>query len=84
VPYVAILTYTACTAENNVLTGVLYASVFAAGAAVAPIVLGSLAGLVPERIYRSAVFRRVFQIMCGAVLIFFGARFIYYSFKLVR
>ncbi len=39
VPYVAILTYIACIAENTVLAGILYASVFATGTAIAPIVL---------------------------------------------
>ena len=37
VPYVAILTYIACVAENAVLAGILYAALFAAGTALAPI-----------------------------------------------
>jgi len=37
VPYVAILTYIACVAENAVLAGILYAALFAVGTALAPI-----------------------------------------------
>ena len=37
VPYVAILTYIACVAQNAVLAGILYAALFAAGTALAPI-----------------------------------------------
>jgi len=36
VPYVAILTYIACVAENTVLAGILYAALFVAGTALAP------------------------------------------------
>jgi len=82
-PYIAILTYIACTAENNVFMGVLYAAVFAAGAAIATIVLGSLTGFLSEKIYRSVSLRRAFQIICGAVLIVFGGRLIYYIMKLI-
>ena len=80
-PYIAILTYIACVAEQNVLTGVLYAALFAAGAAVAPMVLGALTGLLSERVYRSIRLRRVFQLVCGAVLILFGARLIFLFFR---
>jgi sulfite exporter TauE/SafE len=83
VPYIAILTYIAYMAENNVFMGVLYAAVFATGAAIAPIVLGGLTGLISERIYSSVTLRKVFQIVCGAVLIFFGARLVYYVLKLI-
>jgi sulfite exporter TauE/SafE len=80
-PYIAILTYIACTAEHSVVTGVLYAALFAAGTAGAPIVLGALMGLVSERVYRSTRLRRVFQLLCGGVLILFGARLVYLLFR---
>jgi sulfite exporter TauE/SafE len=81
VPYIAILTYIACIAEENILTGVVYAAVFAAGAAVAPIVLGGLTGFLSQKIYYSMKLRKAFQMVCGAVLVIFGARFIYYVLR---
>jgi sulfite exporter TauE/SafE len=80
-PYIAILTYIACSAEHSILTGVLYAALFAAGTAGAPIVLGAFMGLVSEKVYRSKRLRRVFQLICGGVLILFGARLIYLIFR---
>ncbi len=77
-PYIAILSYIACIAENIATLGILYAALFAAGAAVAPIVLGSLTGLLSDGVYRSAKLHRVFQIICGIALIVFGARLFYY------
>jgi sulfite exporter TauE/SafE len=80
-PYIAILTYIACIAEQSIITGVLYAALFATGAAAAPIVLGALVGLVSERVYRSIRLLRVFQFVCGSVLILFGARLVFLFFR---
>jgi sulfite exporter TauE/SafE len=78
VPYVAILTYIACVAENEVVAGIWYATVFALGAAIAPIVLGAFVGFIPGRAVTSMKLRRTFQAVCGAVLILFGFQFLYY------
>jgi len=83
VPYVAILTYIACVAENAVLTGILYAAFFAAGTALAPIALGSLMGIIPEKLFRSAKLLKTFQVVCGVVLVFFGFQLIYYVLNLI-
>jgi len=83
VPYVAILTYIACIAENTVLLGTLYAALFATGTAIAPIVLGTLMGIIPGRLFKSAKLRKVFQVVCGVILVLFGAQLIYYLLKLV-
>ena len=83
VPYVAILTYIACVAENAVLTGILYAALFAAGTALAPIALGSLMGIIPEKLLRSAKLLKTFQVVCGVVLVFFGFQLIYYVLNLI-
>jgi len=83
VPYVAILTYIACVAENAVLAGILYAALFAAGTALAPIVLGSLMGIIPEKLFRSAKLLKTFQVVCGVVLVFFGFQLIYYVLNLI-
>ena len=83
VPYVAILTYIACVAENAVLAGILYAGLFATGTAIAPIVLGTLMGVVPEKLFKPAKLLRTFQIICGVVLILFGFQLIYYVLNLV-
>ncbi|MBW2038480.1 MAG: sulfite exporter TauE/SafE family protein [Deltaproteobacteria bacterium] len=83
VPYVAILTYIACVAEDVVLAGILYAAVFATGTAVAPIVLGALMGIIPEKLFKSAKLLRTFQVVCGVVLVLFGAQLIYYVLNLV-
>jgi len=83
VPYVAILTYIACVAENAVLAGILYAAVFAAGTALAPMVLGSLMGIIPEKLFRSAKLLKTFQVVCGVVLVFFGFQLIYYVLNLI-
>lgn len=83
VPYVAILTYIACVAEDAVLAGILYAALFATGTAVAPIVLGTLMGILPERLLRSGRLYKVFQIVCGVVLVLFGCQLVYYVVNVV-
>ena len=83
VPYVAILTYIACVAENAILTGIWYAVMFAIGTAIAPIVLGSLMGIIPEKLIRSEKIFKIFQVVCGVVLILFGLQLIYYVWNLV-
>ena len=83
VPYVAVLTYIACITEKNILAGILYAAIFSAGASVAPIVLGSLMGVISEKLFRSAKLLRAFQLACGIVLLLFGFQLIYYILKLV-
>jgi len=83
VPYVAILTYIACVAEDAVLAGILYAALFAVGTALAPMVLGSLMGIIPEKLFRSAKLLKTFQVVCGVVLVFFGFQLIYYVLNLI-
>ncbi len=83
VPYVAILTYIACVAENAVFLGILYAALFAAGTALAPIASGSLMGIIPEKLFRSAKLLKTFQVVCGVVLVFFGFQLIYYVLNLI-
>lgn len=83
VPYVAILTYIACVAENAVLAGILYAAIFAAGTAIAPIVLGALMGIVPRKLFKSAKALKAFQVICGTLLILFGFQLTYYVLILV-
>jgi len=78
VPYVAILTYIACVAENAIVAGIVYAAVFAAGTAVAPVVLTTLMGIIPGTLLSSPKLLRVFQVICGAVLALFGLRLLYY------
>jgi sulfite exporter TauE/SafE len=83
VPYVAILTYIACIAENAVLTGVLYGALFALGTAVAPILLGTLMGIIPGKLLRTDKLYRAFQVICGIILILFGGQLIYYVVHLI-
>jgi len=78
-PLVAILTYIACKTEH-IATGMLYAVSFGVGAAVAPIVLGAVTGILPEKLVRSTKSRKVFQFVCGSVLIAFGLELIYSIF----
>jgi sulfite exporter TauE/SafE len=78
VPYVAILTYIACVAENSILVGVLYAALFAIGTAIAPVVLGTLMGIIPAKLFRSAKWLKVFQVICGVVLILFGLQLVFF------
>jgi sulfite exporter TauE/SafE len=84
VPYVAILTYIACVAEDAVVAGIVYASVFAVGTAIAPIVLTSLMGIIPGALLKSPKILRIFQVFCGAVLVFFGFRLFYYVWRVIR
>ncbi len=81
-PLVAVLTYIACIAEN-IVSGILYAISFGIGAAFPPIILGALVGILPERIFRTAKLRRIFQVVCGVVLILFGLQLIYYVSNLL-
>jgi len=83
VPYVAILTYIACIAENAVLAGILYAVVFAVGTAIAPIVLATLVGIIPAKLFKPPKCLRAFQVVCGVLLILFGFQLIYYVLILV-
>jgi len=83
VPYVAILTYIACVAENAVLSGILYAAVFAVGTAIAPIILGTLMGIIPGKLFKPAKWLKAFQVICGVVLILFGFQLTYYVLILI-
>ncbi len=83
IPYVAILTYIACVAENAFLKGMWYATVFAAGTSVAPIVLGSLTGIIPAKLINSSKLLKIFQILCGIVLVGFGVQLLYYILHVV-
>jgi sulfite exporter TauE/SafE len=83
VPYVAILTYIACIAEDIILAGILYAAMFAVGTAIAPIVLGTIMGLIPGKLFKSAKWLKAFQLICGVLLILFGLQLIYNVFILV-
>jgi len=78
VPYVAILTYIACIAENDVLAGLWYATVFALGTAIAPIVLGAFMGFLPGKVLKSMKLLKAFQAVCGVMLILFGFQLLYY------
>jgi len=82
-PLIAVLTYIACIAENNVVLGIFYAAAFGISAAVAPLVLCSLMGILPETLFRAAKVRRIFQTVCGLVLILFGLQLIYYVLHLI-
>jgi len=83
VPYVAILTYIACIAENAVLTGILYGALFALGTAVAPTLLGTLMGIIPGQLLKKDKLYKAFQVICGIILILFGGQLIYYVLNLV-
>ncbi len=83
-PLVSMLTYIACVAETKVILGALYGAAFGLGTAVAPVVLCSLMGTIPETIFRADKSRRVFQLVCGAVLILFGLDVVYYVWHLLR
>jgi sulfite exporter TauE/SafE len=78
VPYVAILTYIACIAENDVLAGMRYSTVFALGTAIAPIILRAFMGFLPGKVLKSMKLLKTFQAVCGIVLIFFGFQLLYY------
>lgn len=83
VPYVSILTYIACVAEHAVLAGILYASVFAVGTAIAPVVLAILMGFIPSKVFKSPKLLRLFKVICGVVLILFGFQLLYYVLNLL-
>ena len=83
IPYVAILTYIACIAEDAVVAGIAYASAFAVGTAIAPIVLTALMGILPAALLKSPKLFKTFQVFCGAVLVLFGFRLFYYVLRLV-
>lgn len=78
VPYVAILTYIACVAENAVLAGMWYATIFALGTAIAPIALGAFMGFIPGKVLNSLKLIKIFQAVCGVILILFGFQLLYY------
>jgi uncharacterized membrane protein len=78
VPYVAILTYIACVAENAVLAGMWYATIFALGTAIAPIALGAFMGFIPGKVLNSLKLLKIFQAVCGVILILFGFQLLYY------
>ncbi|MCD6169734.1 MAG: sulfite exporter TauE/SafE family protein [Candidatus Latescibacteria bacterium] len=75
-PLVAILTYIACTA-TNLLYGITYALCFGIGTVVPVIVLGTLAGLLPQKIFRSGRALRGFRVICAIILIAFGLEILY-------
>jgi sulfite exporter TauE/SafE len=81
-PLVAILTYIACTA-TNALQGVVYALCFGTGTIVPIMVLGPLAGFLPEKLLKSPVHLRIFKIVCGAILVLFGLQLFYCTWQLL-
>lgn len=83
VPYVAILTYIACIAENTFLLGVLYAASFALGTAFAPLVLGALTGGFAGKMIKWTKLLKAFQIVCGVALILFSLQLIYYTLHVI-
>ena len=83
VPYVAILTYIACVAENDVLAGMWYAMLFSLGTAIAPIVLGAFMGFIPGKVLKSSKLLKTFQTVCGVVLILFGFQLLYYVLNVI-
>jgi sulfite exporter TauE/SafE len=64
VPYVAILTYIACVAENAVLAGMWYATAFALGTAIAPIALGAFMGFIESFLFFSDFNLYIMYYMC--------------------
>lgn len=76
-PYIAVLTYIAAEAEGAIIAGVLYAAVFAIGTTVAPAVLGALMGMISGKLIRSERLFKIFQVICGSILILFGLNLIY-------
>jgi sulfite exporter TauE/SafE len=76
-PLIAALTYIACVAENLFFLGIFYSLAFGIGTAIAPIILGSLVGMLPEYVFRSNKLRRIFQLSCGFVLGLFGIQLAY-------
>ena len=83
VPYIVILTYIGCVAENIPLKGMLFAALLALGTAIAPIVLSALMGIIPGEVFKSNKWLKGFQVICGIVLIVFGFQLIYYVFKVI-
>jgi len=76
VPFVAVLTYVACVAENPAV-GALYAVAFALSTAIPLLILAAATGLIPQKLLTTPRSRRGFQIVCGAILILFGAHLVY-------
>ena len=82
VPLISVLTYIACIAEN-IISGILYAVLFGIGTATAPIVLGTLTGIISGKTFRKPLLYKLLQIACGIVLLFFGLQLIYYVWRLL-
>ena len=78
-PLIAVITYIACKTEY-IATGMLYAVSFGIGTAVAPVVLGAITGILPEKLVRSTKSRKVFQFVSGSVLVAFGLELVYSIF----
>lgn len=81
-PLIAALTYIACI-TTNIGAGILYAVLFGIGTAIAPMVLGALMGLISEKLLKLSKLYRIFQVVCGLVLILFGIHFIYYIWSII-
>lgn len=81
-PLIAILTYIAYTA-TNVFQGVTYALSFGVGTTVPVMTLGTLSGLLSEKIFRSATYLRALRILCGIIIILFGIQLLYSIWQLL-
>jgi len=77
VPLLSVLTYIALTAKGP-LAGMFYSLCFGIGPAVlTPIVIvGVLAGVIPRAIFKTPGVYRIFQWVCGLLLLFYGIRLI--------
>ncbi len=75
-PLVAVLTYVACVAQNAAV-GLLYAVAFGVSAGIPLLILAAATGLIPQKLLTTPRARRMLQVVCGVILILFGAQLIY-------
>ncbi len=75
-PLIAILTYIGYTA-TNVLQGIIYALSFGIGTTVPVLILGTLAGFLPDKIFKSDFHLNILRISSGIIIIGFGIHLFY-------
>jgi len=75
-PLIAILTYIGYTA-TNILEGVIYAIFFGIETTVPVLILGTLAGFLPAKIFKSGSNLKILRISSGIIIIGFGIHLFY-------
>ncbi len=78
-PFLGVLTYIAFTVQDPLL-GAFYSFFFGLGSVVSLLILGPLAGILPQLVFKNPRIFEISRLGCGALLLLFGVRLLLIAF----